>query len=192
MSHTLSAILLAASSNLDNLGVGLAYGVRARRIRWRHNLLIALVSASGTFLSMAGGEWVNDFMSEGFADVLGATIMVSIGLYTMVHALRGPGGSAERIASGPVQPGRASETSGREGLALAVSLTLNNLGGGLGAGISHVSIPLTTVLTLAGSATAIAGGYHLGRHASLATSTRSLGALSGLMIVAVGIYEFFV
>jgi len=184
MSHTLSAILLAVSSNLDNLGVGVAYGVRGRHIRIVHNLLIALVSGGGTLLSMAGGEWINDYMSEEVADVLGASVMVLIGVLNTWHAITGDTATGD--------PGEGNGTSWREGLALAVSLTFNNLGGGLGAGISHVSIPLTTLLTVVGSVAAIAGGQRLGRTALPMASRRTLAVASGLLIVAVGIYEYFV
>jgi len=120
MDHVLSAALLAASSNIDNLGVAVAYGIRHRAIRISTNLLIALVSGGGTLASMAAGE------------------------------------------------------------------------SGLGAGISHVSIPLTTALTVGLSVTAIVVGQLAGSHASGAISKRQLGITSGAIIVAVGVYEYFV
>jgi len=55
-----------------------------------------------------------------------------------------------------------------------------------------VSIPLTTLLTVVGSVAAIAGGQRLGRTALPMASRRTLAIASGLLIVAVGIYEYFV
>jgi len=192
MNHFLSSVLLAVSSNIDNLGVAFAYGVLPRRIRPGHNLLIALVSASGTLASMATGEWVNDYMSEWVANAIGAGILIAIGLFNVVQTLR-------RIPAAPLAlkgpsraPAMATQTTAREGLALAVSLTLNNLGTGVGAGISHVSIPLTTLLTLAASLAAVDIGYRLGRRATPGLSQRGLGVASGLLIVGLGILELFV
>jgi len=91
----------------------------------------------------------------------------------------------------PPQIERATTTS-REAAVLAVALSLNNIGSGLGAGISHVSIPVTTALTIAGSIAALAGGSLIGQRASSAISQRSLGVAAGVILTAVGIYEFFV
>jgi putative Mn2+ efflux pump MntP len=86
--HVLSSALLAISSNVDNLSAGLAYGVGRRRIRWRHNLLIAAVSGGVTLVTMSVGEWVNDFMSEALANVLGSAVMIAVGLYGIARTAR--------------------------------------------------------------------------------------------------------
>ncbi len=192
MEHLFSSVLLAVCSNIDNLGVGVAYGIRARRIYSMHNLLIALVSGSGTLLSMAAGHWVNNYMSEHLAETLGSGIMILIGVYSILHTL-----SIERNSLTCNQSGSSNEvvifgTHTREAFALAFSLSLNNLGSGLGAGIASVSIPLTTILTMVLSVAAINGGYYLGKNASVRISKLWLGLASGLLIMAVGVYELFV
>jgi putative Mn2+ efflux pump MntP len=192
MEHVLSAVLLATCSNIDNLGVGVAYGVGGRTIRLPANLLIALVSGGGTLVSLAAGEWVNDFMSEEVANVLGSGIMMLIGIITLVRAIRGA--DDRPLDGGPASSavGSAPNVGAREATALAVSLTLNNLGLGLGAGISHVSLPLATGLTMVVSVAAMVGGHLVGRRASLTISKRWLGVASGVLMIAVGTYEYFV
>jgi len=190
MNHLLSAVLLAACSNIDNLGVGVAYGIIPRRIYLPHNLLIALVSGSGTYLSMTAGEWVNNYMSESFANAFGATIMLGIGLVNIIQTIRA---QKNNLTEEALQPGDLREgTHGREALALAMSLTFNNLAGGLGAGISHINIPFTTLLTMVLSLSAIVAGFQLGKRASVAISKFWLGVASGSLIMLVGIYELFV
>lgn len=178
-------MLLAVSANIDNLGVGVAYGVKRRSIVLGHNLLIALVSGGATLLSMAAGEWLNDYMSEAFANVLSGAIMIAIGLCGVAHAMRRRSNVSPQIGPGP-------RTSTSEAAVLAVSLAFNNLGSGLGAGISHVSIALTAGLTAAGSMVTIAGGHLVGRRTSRAISRRRLGVTAGLIFIVVGIYELFV
>jgi putative Mn2+ efflux pump MntP len=185
MAHVLSAVLLAISSNVDNLAVGIAYGVQRRWIRLRHNLTIAIVSASGTLASMAAGEWVNDYMTEELANALGSAILILIGGHCVAQALRTPSCEAPRIAAG-------TATRTREAGALATALTLNNLGAGLGAGVSHVDIAFTTVLTFGLSIAAIVSGYLLGSRTAIAISGRELGLIAGLLLVILGLYEYFV
>jgi putative Mn2+ efflux pump MntP len=184
LDHLLSAILLAVSANLDNLGVGLAYGMSGRGFRLAHAWLIALVSGAGTLVSMAAGEWLNDFTTEACANLIGSLLLVAIGLQAIVHAVRSEASGAARV--------ERNATTSREAAVLAVSLSVNNLGSGLGAGISHVSVPVTTALTIAGSMAAIVGGCRLGAHAASGISKRALGVTAGLLVTAVGIYELFV
>jgi putative Mn2+ efflux pump MntP len=102
-----------------------------------------------------------------------------------VHAVRRRNGASSQM-------GRGAAMSTGEAVALAVSLTFNNLGSGLGAGISHVGIALTAVLTTVASVAAIAGGYLLGRRTSFAISRRWVGVAAALLFITVGIYEIFV
>jgi len=190
MNHVLSSIVLAFSSNVDNLSVAIAYGIMPRKIYFHHNVLIAVISGSGTWLSMSAGEWVNDYMSESFANVIGSIIMILIGLFNVVQAIRA---EQKRFKGDEKTVDDLREgTHTREAFALAISLTFNNLGGGLGAGISHISIPLTTALTIGLSILAIIAGYQIGSRASLKISKLGLGIASGLLIMAVGVYEFFI
>ena len=61
LSHLLTILLLALSCNLDNVGVGIAYGARGIGIPLASNLLIALITAAGTglcivFVQLSGGR----------------------------------------------------------------------------------------------------------------------------------------
>jgi putative sporulation protein YtaF len=192
MNHILSAFLLAFSSNIDNLGLGIAYGVVTRRIFLSQNILIALVSGTGTFLSMVAGEWGNNYISEVAANALGSGILVLIGIYNIGQAIFEERKRLKQpeLTSSLADP--PSVVGKREAVALAISLSFNNLGGGLGAGISHVSIPLTTLLTVIFSIVAIAVGYRLGAKATLKIPKLWLGIASGLTIFILGVYELFV
>ncbi len=190
MPHVLTAIGLAFSSNVDNFSVAIAYGIMPRRIYFSYNLLIALVSGSGTWLSMVAGEWINNYMSAGFANGLGSAIMILIGLFNVVQAIGSEQNRFNEIDRTDDDLREGIRT--REAFALAISLTVNNVGGGLGAGISHVNIILTTVLTMAFSIIAIISGYQIGSRTPLKISKFGLGIASGFLIMAVGVYEFFI
>ena len=191
MNHLLSSILLALVSNIDNFGIGIAYGVIPKRIYIHHNLLIAIVSGAGTFASMSAGEWINNYMSESFANISGSCILIAIGLYNILQTFIKERNRLKEqdLESSGLEP--QFGTSGREAFALAVSLTFNNLGGGLGAGISHLDIPITTLLTVGLSVVAIIAGLQLGKNASKFISKFGLGIASGLLIIVVGVYEIF-
>lgn len=53
--HLTSIFLLSISANIDNLIIGIAYGVKKTKINMRCNIIIALSTFIATFLSMSLG-----------------------------------------------------------------------------------------------------------------------------------------
>ncbi|WP_337886654.1 manganese efflux pump [Fischerella thermalis] len=80
----------------------------------------------------------------------------------------------------------------RESIALAFGLTFNNLGSGIGAGISNVNLMVMTLVTFIFSVLAIMGGYVLGDRFTTRLPGLWAGTVSGLLMIAIGIYEYFV
>ena len=87
---------------------------------------------------------------------------------------------------------RSGHIDVKESIALAFGLTINNLGSGVGAGISGLSIALTAALTFLFSVASVISGYFLGDRLSARMTGVWAGIASGLMVVGVGIYEYFI
>lgn len=232
MAHLLSAFILCFCSNIDNFAVAVAYGVKKLRIGRLSNLLIALVSALGTLLSLSVGEVIGRYLSDQVANFLGSGVLIAIGIWgiwdtmererkrqiaktrqTRSRSLVAAGmDSTQFIQSQPVEspemdslsyesflenPEKAdTDHSGyidvREAIAIAFGLTINNLGTGVGAGISDFNVPFATGLTFAFSVMAVSGGYYLGDRFTTRITGISAGVVSGLMVIALGIYEYFI
>lgn len=233
--HLLSILLLAASANVDNLAVAIAYGIKRLRIGILTNLFIATISAIGTYLSISVGQELASYVSLEAANLLGSMVLVGVGLYGIretikrerrrarnqsrtqqrqhVLATLGAEGAnlcTEKLGDTPEEfieafsyegflerPEKADrDRSGnidiRESIALAFGLTLNNLGVGIGAGVSDLNVFLTTLLTFGLSVAAVIVGYRLGRRSLTRMSGLAAGLISGLLIVITGIYEYFV
>ena len=54
--YLLIILSLALSSNLDNIGVGLAYGTRKVRLPFLSNLIVAVITSCGTLITMLLGK----------------------------------------------------------------------------------------------------------------------------------------
>jgi putative sporulation protein YtaF len=80
----------------------------------------------------------------------------------------------------------------QESIALAFGLTLNNLGSGLGGGISNFNVALTTFLVFTLSLLGISGGYFLGDRFTTKISGLRAGILSASLVIITGVYEYFV
>src|SRR5579862_8465074 len=148
-----SAILgIALANNLDNLGVAVAYGVAGIRLSRLVNLWIAVITFVITAASVTFGSQIAHYLSAQTANGLSAIVLCAIGTWMMVMA-RGeqkkgadapdPSGpvSLRRVLEDPVlaDRDRSRHIDFREATLLGIALSINNVGGGFGAGLVHLS-----------------------------------------------------
>lgn len=209
--HVISAVLFAVSANMDNIPLGIAYGIRGIRISFARNLLIALITSAGTFISMSLGTIVTLFLKKETAALIGCSILIIMGLWLIAGFFRKKQKAAEQKTE--IEPhsdqndGTGDKTpehtpsqgkgchvsmSTRQSLGLAFVLMINNMGFGIGANIAGLPILLTSLCTFIFSMLLLITGVKIG----LAFTNDRLGAyselISGILIVILGIYELFV
>ena len=211
--HLVTILLLSLSSNLDNVGVGVSYGIRKINIPFTSNLLIALVTSCGTLLSILLGQSIYLFISAEMASLLGGGIIIAAGIWVllqekfmhrgqepqeetqMVAETGSPGFSFRQIVSILDNPIIADQDfSGhidlREAIALSLGLTINNIPNGVGAGMVGCGAILMTgsvfVFSILTIWIGISGGL-----AGFKWLGKSTGVIAGLILIGVGLYEIF-
>lgn len=205
--NLLSIFLFALSANIDNLTVGAAYGIKNIKIGALSNLIIAVISAAGTLVSMTLGLALSHLIPPYIANIIGCVILIAIGLWFLkdfIFKNRKPQKPDSKDASGISryteildEPEKAdADSSGdidiRETVILALALTINNLGLGIGASIAGFNIAATTLCTFVISLAFIFLGYRLGKGYLSAFFGKYSGLISGIIIIALGIFEMFV
>ena len=197
----LSAFLVSLSFNLDNIVIGIAYGIKKIKIGIPANLSIAVVTASGTFLSMAAGRYIADFLPAALANALGAIVMELFGLYFIVQsvlALKKNRKSKElalKDVPGMLEYAEKSDLnhngsiSIKEAALVGLGLMVNNLGIGIAASITHISVLITTAATLLISFLTLSFGNYLGRRALGDLMGKYASLISGFILVLLGIFE---
>ena len=97
------SLLFGISASLDALLVGISYGLRKVRIRLWQNLVISLVTLSGTCLSVGLGAWLAPLLPGILSRLAGSLILIFLGLYYIMKwlsvILRGRAGSSRQIGS---------------------------------------------------------------------------------------------
>ncbi|MCL4441849.1 MAG: sporulation membrane protein YtaF [Firmicutes bacterium] len=87
--HLLTIFFLAVSANLDNLGVALAYGTRGMKLPFLSNIVIALITSSGTLATMFLGQYIASYLLTAIiANYLGAGIILAAGFGVIIQSYR--------------------------------------------------------------------------------------------------------
>jgi putative Mn2+ efflux pump MntP len=84
-----ASLLLGISTNIDNFGVGLVYGIKRVRIGHWPNILIATFNAAATGSSMLAGVMIAKFLPEFVAKTTGVTIIALLGVYYLYESCDG-------------------------------------------------------------------------------------------------------
>ena len=140
MAQWISACLFALSANIDNFPIGIAYGLRGMRIGAGGNLLIACLTSLGTAAAMLLGGGLARLIPPDTANALGCMLLVLMGLWMLYREAQGGMGAPEQ----PPADACGTRLGLRESAALAAALMVNNMGFGVGARITGLSIVKTT------------------------------------------------
>ncbi|MCM3240273.1 sporulation membrane protein YtaF [Heyndrickxia oleronia] len=203
----------AVSSSIDNLGVGISYGIRKIRIGVGANLFIAVICFLMSVTGISFGMWLSYILPGMFPVIVGSFLLIIIGIRIMLLAV--PRKSAEskmsqeqgekgngldRIMKNSEAVDREQNLSGGiswwEAGILGVALSANALTNGLGAGLLGLS-PFAISLTAAiGSFISIWIGTKLGtKLADIRIGKFTIGQfgtlLSGAIILVIAINAFF-
>lgn len=81
------AMLMAVALSLDGFGVGLAYGLRRIRIPMSSLIAIALCTVFAMGISMLFGSWVTLWLRFFPARLLGASILLTLGVFQLARAI---------------------------------------------------------------------------------------------------------
>ncbi len=205
--HLFSVALMSISSNTDSFAIAVAYGIKKVRIGILPNFSIGVVSSFGTFVSMSIGETIGNYLPRSISSTFGSGVLIAIGLFGIWSAIvqarqhqkianRRPIESSDRLENHIHIAQIFTKNTQRyinfkESIPLAFSLTINNISGGIGAGISRLNIPLTTGLTFILAILAIVAGCALGEKFAKKMTESSATLLSSILIVFIGIYEYF-
>ena len=213
--HLLSILALAISSNFDNVGVGIAYGVRGTCIPFASNLIIALISGTGTLLSMLAGTSLYRILTPKVATLVGGLTLIGIGVWVIVQGtgqLRKVRSAEEQSLGGAeelpprttlrkiltvlddpfiVDPDCSGNVKAKASVLLGLGLTLNNLVNGVAAGMLGLSLSLVTFFTVVFSILAIWLGRSAGNSYGYRWIGHLTGPVSGVLLVVIGVHEIF-
>lgn len=217
--NMIPVLLFCISASLDNLAISIAYGLKKITIPKIINVIIAMISALGTFLAMVLGKLIIRFFPLWLSNILGASILLILGVYFLLDFFKSIKKSKiENLIFNQEMAPSISEVmckrenselkdilkfpekadmdnSGfidkKEALTLGLALSLNNMGLGVGASVSGLYLWETVLFSFIFSLVFVRLGYIIsnGFLGSLLGKYSSL--ISSLIILSLGLYQMF-
>lgn len=205
MASLIPIILFVLSASIDNFTVSVAYGCKNIKIGFLSNLVIALISALGTFLSMFFGKALLNMFTIDTANIIGAGALFIIGIYFLFdyiketrkcpskkpcsEIMKNENASASNILKCPeiADVDKSGTIELKESIMLAIALSLNNLALGIAASIAGLNLEITVILTFIFSLILIPLGIILSQKFFGKFLGKKGSLISALIIIALSI-----
>lgn len=194
--HIISILLFALSSNMDNMVVGLSYGIKKIRITSVSNLTIGLITFLGTIISMLIGKSLLNIIPVSFAGLLGSLIIIAIGsfyllkyIYTTIKSKQIPDPQRETTKYGHYDKDKSGKIEWRESFTLGFALSINNIGLGISASIAGMNIAMTAIASLIFSLILTYFSNLFGKTCVSKYLGKCAEPIASILIIILGIYQ---
>lgn len=199
----LSILLFVIAASLDILVVSLAYGLKDIKINFSSTLVIASISALGTFISMILGKLLVDLIPVKLGDIIGGLVLLALGFYSIYSYFKEKkiltshnsenNSSPTFILENPevADKDKSGNIDFKESLALSLALALNNFGLGIGASISGLNIAFTTISTFIISLIFISLGFYLSKTIKSKNISKNSNLIAGIIIIILSLFIIF-
>ncbi|MGE7945450.1 sporulation membrane protein YtaF [Lysinibacillus sp. NPDC093688] len=206
----LMIVAFTFSSSIDNLGVGLSYGIRKINVRFDKNIVISVICFLMSMGGITFGVWLSKILPGMLPVIIGALLLFIIGIRIILLAKPRKEetsivGSNNKIQSKNVQDilknpeeahfNKSGEIGWGESILLGIALSANALTNGVGAGLLGLSPLVISITAAIGSFITVWIGVKLGsKVADVRIGSFTLGQfgtiISGviLLIVAIGAF----
>ena len=198
MSTWLVIAALTFSSSIDNLGVGLSYGIRNIRINLIKNFIISIICFLFSVTGIYFGLWISKILPGILPIVIGGIILVIFGIRIMLLAVprKTSKTNDQQVKTGTLSDSDSSKDIGYgEAVVLGIALSANALTNGVGAGLLGLSPLVISILAAIGSFVTVWIGVTFGMKLSHVRigkfSVGQFGTLiSGILLILIAVSVF--
>ena len=201
--HILYTLFIALANNLDNIGVRIAYSIRGIKITILKNLWISIITFfissfaaySGSVLSFLLNKRLSSIVSMILLIVIGSWII--LGEYLKKHE-KNKSDDAENDDKSILQIFKKPEIADmdnsknidyKEATLLGIALSINNIGGGLSAGMIGLNTFFVGLLSAIISFLALLAGNYVTEFFNKRNLGNKATILSGVALILIGIKQ---
>ena len=84
----INSFILALSSSIDSLGIGITYGIKNTKISFYSKIILFVISITITCLSLLLGNLLKNFLNTFSNNLIGCGILIFMGIYIIHQALK--------------------------------------------------------------------------------------------------------
>ncbi|WP_281281483.1 sporulation membrane protein YtaF [Paenibacillus dokdonensis] len=190
---------MALASNLDNAGVGAAYGMRKIKIPFLASTVIAFMGFLLTLIGGLFGQVIALWIPSMVCNIIGMVILVVICLWVMLQPFLTQKQMKKETSPGLIKEilknpeaadiNQSQSVDFKESIILGIALSINNLAGGFDAGITHINIWETSLFSGAFSFICIGICSLLGRKIAGDRLGRNASWIAGLILIIIGLHQ---
>jgi putative sporulation protein YtaF len=197
----LSAVVIALANNVDNLGARLAYSVQGTRVSIAINAWISVITLIISGAAAYFGGAIMALLGKIFASFLAMAMLVALGLWMILHARLQSWHERiheEKTASRHIhilgKPHHADIDDSKhidfaEGTVLGFALSINNIGGGVTAGVLGVDPLLVGFLSAAISFAALFAGNYVAEFFIKRRISDKAAVVGGVALILIGLKQ---
>lgn len=149
MNQFLSILFISLANNVDNIGARIAYSIRGIKITVPINIWISVITFIISAAAAFSGTLITGLLSKQWSSVISMVLLTGIGLWIIAEphlkrsgdALQEPqpasGANILHILANPEKADKdnSKHIDFKEATVLGIALSINNIGGGSGAGM---------------------------------------------------------
>ncbi len=161
----LTCMLLALSTSIDSIGIGLTYGIRDITISRQAKIILFIISLIISSISILIGNTLNNILSKEITNIIGSLILFFIGIIILVQTLKREKrqekkvyklfikflGITIKIIKDPISSDfdNSKKIDSKEAIYLGTALSLDSFSVGIGAGmLGSISIIFPLIVSL--------------------------------------------
>lgn len=203
MHNLLYTFFIAFTNNLDNIGVRIAYSIRGIRIATLINVWISVITFVISFFAAYSGKIISSFLSKPLSSVIAMFLLTAIGLWMILEpyirrknhcAMESDQGNKNSIFHVLLNPENADMDKSKhidfkETTLLGFALSVNNVGGGVSAGMIGLNSFWVGLLSAVLSFLALWVGNYIAEVFIKWNVTNKATVVAGILLIAIGIEQ---
>lgn len=189
----LNSLILAISSSIDSLGVGISYGIKNIKLSFRSKIILFIFPFIITYISVLFGNFIKNILPCNYTKFIGSSLIIFIGIYICYKSKII---KSQNIFNNPISSDLDSSNiiDCKESLFLTIALSLDSFCIGIGASIININIILFPLGVAFFQLFFIILGNILGKKInkfySLPPNIYSM--LSGFLLILIGFIKLFI
>ena len=199
--HFFYSVLIALSNNIDNISVRIAYSIRGIKISLSKNIWISVITFIISTFAAYSGKLLSGLFSKEFSSIISMILLSAIGLWIIF----GDYFKDKKVNQADISKNvnvfdvldkpeiadvdNSKTIDFKEATFLGIALSINNIGGGLSAGMIGLNSFLVGILSAIVSFIALFAGNFIADLFNKWNFNKKANVFAGIILILIGIKQ---